>query len=260
LLNSSCLRFSRVESNELEPVRRFEVFAGTGRRRDWSAAEKAQIVAESYETCGSVSEVARRHALSPQQLFAWRRAARQPDAVTASPPLFVPAMMAAADMAPEVPARHERRHRSVAHRFRGATKNAPLLSTAIAEGDGPPPTAGRHTFPKSSGLTTAAPLLPRERLNRPREGPRVRIRLPPAASHERTRLPRRDRSSARCLGLSAQSTFPQSRKILAEVLDDEQAKIAGGNTTRVCNFDVARLRGCDGRAAWAGSDRRRRAR
>jgi hypothetical protein len=37
------------------------------------------------------------------------------------------------------------------------------------------------------------------------------------------------------LGLSAQeSTFPQSRKILAEILagvpDDEQAKIAGGNT------------------------------
>jgi hypothetical protein len=51
----------------------------------------------------------------------------------------------------------------------------------------------------------------------------------------------------------SQSTFPQSRKILAEVLagvpDDEQAKpapdhdpgIAGGNTARVYNFDVARL-------------------
>ena len=51
----------------------------------------------------------------------------------------------------------------------------------------------------------------------------------------------------------SQSTFPQSRKILAEVLagvpDDEQAKpapdhdpgIAGGNTVRVYNFDVARL-------------------
>jgi transposase len=102
-----------LKSNELETVRRFEVFTGAGRRRDWSAAEKAQIVAESYETCGSVSEVARRHALSPQQLFAWRRAARQPDAVTASPPLFVPAMLAAADMASEVPARHQRRRRSV---------------------------------------------------------------------------------------------------------------------------------------------------
>jgi hypothetical protein len=47
-------------------------------------------------------------------------------------------------------------------------------------------------------------------------------------------------------GLSAQRVdVPQSRKILAEILegvpDDEQAKIAGGNTTRVYNFDVASL-------------------
>jgi predicted TIM-barrel fold metal-dependent hydrolase len=43
----------------------------------------------------------------------------------------------------------------------------------------------------------------------------------------------------------SESTFPQSRKILAEILagvpDDERAKIAGGNTARVYNFDVARL-------------------
>jgi len=43
----------------------------------------------------------------------------------------------------------------------------------------------------------------------------------------------------------SESTFPQSRKILAEILagvpDDEQAKIAGGNTARVYRFDVARL-------------------
>ncbi|MGA7260779.1 MAG: amidohydrolase family protein, partial [Stellaceae bacterium] len=51
----------------------------------------------------------------------------------------------------------------------------------------------------------------------------------------------------------SESTFPQSRKILAEILegvpDNEQAKpapdrdpgIAGGNTARVYNFDVARL-------------------
>ena len=41
----------------------------------------------------------------------------------------------------------------------------------------------------------------------------------------------------------SESTFPQSRKILAEILagvPDEQAKIAG-NTARVYNFDVARL-------------------
>ena len=43
----------------------------------------------------------------------------------------------------------------------------------------------------------------------------------------------------------SESTFPQSRKILAEILagvpEDEQAKIAGGNTARVYNFDAATL-------------------
>ena len=43
----------------------------------------------------------------------------------------------------------------------------------------------------------------------------------------------------------SESTFPQSRKILAEILagvpDDEQAKIVGDNTARVYGFDVARL-------------------
>jgi len=43
----------------------------------------------------------------------------------------------------------------------------------------------------------------------------------------------------------SESTFPQSRQILAEILagvpEDEQAKIAAGNTARVYNFDVARL-------------------
>ena len=43
----------------------------------------------------------------------------------------------------------------------------------------------------------------------------------------------------------SESTFPQSRKILTEILegvpDHEQAKIAALNTARVYNFDVARL-------------------
>jgi predicted TIM-barrel fold metal-dependent hydrolase len=43
----------------------------------------------------------------------------------------------------------------------------------------------------------------------------------------------------------SESTFPQSRKILAEILagvpDDEQAKIVGATTARVYGFDVTRL-------------------
>ena len=45
----------------------------------------------------------------------------------------------------------------------------------------------------------------------------------------------------------SESTFPRSRKILAEILSgvpaDEQAKIVGANTARVYRFDVARLAG-----------------
>jgi transposase len=77
-------------------VRRFEVFTGSGRRREWSSDEKARIVAESYETGETVSAVARRYALSPQQLFAWRRAARAPLGKTLAPEaLFVPAVVPA---------------------------------------------------------------------------------------------------------------------------------------------------------------------
>jgi transposase-like protein len=44
------------------------------RRRAWSAEQKARIIAESYGTDETVSAVARRHGLTPQQLFGWRRA------------------------------------------------------------------------------------------------------------------------------------------------------------------------------------------
>jgi transposase len=64
-----------LPKSKLEPVRRLEVFTGTGRRRAWSAEQKARIIAESYGTDETVSAVARRHGLTPQQLFGWRRAA-----------------------------------------------------------------------------------------------------------------------------------------------------------------------------------------
>jgi transposase len=60
-----------------EPVRRLEVFTGAGRRRTWTADQKARIVAESYESGATVCAVARRHGLTPQQLFAWRGHARR---------------------------------------------------------------------------------------------------------------------------------------------------------------------------------------
>src|SRR5580692_13091490 len=61
---------------EREPARRVEVFTGAGRRRAWSAEQKRQIVADSFESGETVSAVARRHGLTPQQLFGWRRSSR----------------------------------------------------------------------------------------------------------------------------------------------------------------------------------------
>ncbi|MFN0105309.1 MAG: IS66-like element accessory protein TnpA [Bryobacteraceae bacterium] len=55
------------------PARRVEIFTGAGRRRSWSAAEKARIVAESLSPGASVSAVARRHGLMSSQIFRWRR-------------------------------------------------------------------------------------------------------------------------------------------------------------------------------------------
>jgi transposase len=83
-----------------EPVRRLEVFTGAGRRRAWSPEEKAAIVAESELGGATVCAVARRHGLTPQQLFTWRRLARAAAAEEA--PLFVPAVMATTP--PEKPA------------------------------------------------------------------------------------------------------------------------------------------------------------
>ncbi|PZN92400.1 MAG: IS66 family insertion sequence hypothetical protein [Hyphomicrobiales bacterium] len=100
-----------LESSDDEPVRRFEVFTGTGRRRDWSDDDKGRIVAESYELGITVSEVARRHALSPQQLFGWRRLLRRAPEPPSSP-MFVPAVVDTVRPAPETlrqPATRRRR-------------------------------------------------------------------------------------------------------------------------------------------------------
>lgn len=58
-------------------VQRFEIFTGAGRRRDWPVEVKASIVAESFSGLETVCAVARRHGLSPSQLFTWRRELRK---------------------------------------------------------------------------------------------------------------------------------------------------------------------------------------
>ena len=57
--------------------RRIEILTGPARRRRWSTEEKARIVAETLAPGARVSEVARRWQVCPQQVFAWRHAARR---------------------------------------------------------------------------------------------------------------------------------------------------------------------------------------
>src|SRR4051794_32396675 len=112
-----------LKSSPDEPVRRFEVFTGSGRRRDWSMEDKARIVAESFEPGASVSAVARRHALSPQQLFAWRRAVRRE---AGSSLLFVPAVMV-----PDAETEDAGSGATTTARRRGRPPRAPLIEVEL---------------------------------------------------------------------------------------------------------------------------------
>ena len=103
-------------SADTKDVRRIEVFTGAGRRRAWSAEEKARIVAETVISGESVCAVARRHGLSPQQLFGWRRRAREPLA-TRSEPLLVPAVVETSPAGP--PPKRRRRRTGKIHQVSG---------------------------------------------------------------------------------------------------------------------------------------------
>jgi transposase len=93
---------------EVTAVRRLEVITGTGRRRRFSEDFKAGLVEETLVPGAVVSAVARRHGLTPQQVFTWRRQARQPVASTDSKtPQFVPAVVETA--LPSRPGRERQR-------------------------------------------------------------------------------------------------------------------------------------------------------
>ena len=79
------------------PRGRVEIRSGVGRRRRCSNADKGRIVAESFAAGAVVSEVARRHEISPQHLFAWRKAVRRGQLALPADEaaVFVPVMMAA---------------------------------------------------------------------------------------------------------------------------------------------------------------------
>jgi transposase len=77
-------RLEHKHEDTLEPtaesksdsLRRVEIITGAGRRRRFTRDAKVRIVLESRAPGVVVSEVARRHGLTPQQLFGWRRELR----------------------------------------------------------------------------------------------------------------------------------------------------------------------------------------
>jgi transposase len=72
--------------HDADSYQRVEVITGRRRRRDWSDAEKARILAESAEPEVNISEVARRNGVSRGLLNVWRRKARL---ASSEGPLFV---------------------------------------------------------------------------------------------------------------------------------------------------------------------------
>ena len=126
-------------------VRRIAVVTGPGRRRQWSEDDKARIIVESLVPGANVSAIARRHGMSPQRLFGWRREARalfsedaggDANAVSgaAQSGTFVPA---AASKSPDTRAA-----------FAPVVLVAPAGSPPSGSGGGPPPSPGH---PPSDG-------------------------------------------------------------------------------------------------------------
>jgi transposase-like protein len=85
----------RVPSNlpiDGHSFRRVEVLTGTPRRRWWSAAEKATLVAESLAPGAVTSAIALSYGLHRNQLYGWRREFRSAAVADAGAPTgeFVP--------------------------------------------------------------------------------------------------------------------------------------------------------------------------
>lgn len=67
-----------------------EILTGAERQRRWSAELKLLILQEAFSGDGSVADVARRHDVLPQQIYAWRKKLLPPELKPSQSPSFVP--------------------------------------------------------------------------------------------------------------------------------------------------------------------------
>ncbi len=105
---------------------RVEILTGHERRRRWTDEQKLTILAEVAEGDLSVTDVARRHDLIPQQIYGWRRkfarqaeAGRQAETATFLPVAVVPSTEPEQPAEKEETAKSLRRSASVEVRCRG---------------------------------------------------------------------------------------------------------------------------------------------
>jgi transposase len=120
-------------------VRRLEIISGIGRRRRFCADDKSRIIEETLAPDAVVSEIARRHGLTPQQLFGWRRQARQLASADAhrEAPRFVPAVVDRPT--PSRAVRRRRRQRGHALDLSGSVIEVVIDGVTIRVGRGAEP-------------------------------------------------------------------------------------------------------------------------
>lgn len=92
-------------------TQRVEIITGTGRRKNWTPAERAQLLREAFSERGAVSRVARQYEICPSLLYRWRRQALR--SALDPTPTFVPVQMlpAVPDTTPVVSAAANRTER-----------------------------------------------------------------------------------------------------------------------------------------------------
>lgn len=107
-------------------VRRVEIFTGAGRRRIWSAEEKAKIVVESQAPGAGVSAVARKYGLTPSQIFRWRKDGAAKPAAALLALSFAPVV--GGDTAAASPEAIEIEFKGVRLRIPGGTRPATIIA------------------------------------------------------------------------------------------------------------------------------------
>ncbi|AKM10294.1 IS66-like element accessory protein TnpA [Croceicoccus naphthovorans] len=96
---------------------RMDVIPAGRERRSWTPEAKSRIIAESMEVRANVAEIARRNGMLPQQLYAWRREARE-RMEAGDRPAFVPAVV-------EEPAKPQASCAEIRINIRGMTIRVP---------------------------------------------------------------------------------------------------------------------------------------